>query len=80
MMNTRACANGLGWFSIALGLTEIIAAKPLARALGLESTKLLRAFGVREIASGIGLLMQERKGPWVWIRGGGDALELAVIG
>ena len=36
-MRTRKIANGLGWFSIALGLTEIIGAKPLSRALGLSA-------------------------------------------
>jgi hypothetical protein len=41
---------------------------------------LLRLFGVREIASGIGLLTQERKGPWIWARVAGDALDLATLG
>jgi hypothetical protein len=79
-MNTRKIANGLGWFSIALGLTEIIAAKPIARALGMKSTGLLRVFGLREIASGIGILTQQRKGPWVWARVAGDALDLVTLG
>jgi hypothetical protein len=79
-MNTRKVAIGLGWVSIALGLTEIIAARPLARALGMKRPGLLRLFGVREIASGIGLLTQERKGPWVWARIAGDALDLATLG
>ncbi len=80
MMNTRQIANGLGWFSLALGLTEVIAAEPLARALGSKSPALIRAFGVREIAAGVGLLLQDRKGPWVWARIAGDALDLGVLG
>lgn len=79
-MNTRNVANGLGWFSIALGLTEIIAARPLAKALGMKSTTLLRVYGVREIAAGIGLLTQARKGPWIWARIAGDALDVATLG
>ena len=79
-MNTRTIANGLGWFSIALGLTELLAARRLARALGMKSTGLLRFFGVREIVSGIGLLTQDRKGPWVWARIAGDALDVATLG
>lgn len=76
---TKQIANGLGVFSLALGLTELIAAKPIARALGLDSPALLRAFGVREIAAGVGLLLQDRKGPWVWARIAGDALDLGVL-
>jgi hypothetical protein len=79
-MNTRKVANGLGWFSIALGLTEIIAAKPLARALGMNGTALLRVYGVREIAAGVGILTQNRKGPWIWARIAGDALDIFTLG
>ncbi len=77
---TRTIANGLGWFSIALGATELLAAKPLARMLGMSSPTLLRIFGVREIISGIGILSQERKGPWIWARVAGDALDLVALG
>jgi hypothetical protein len=79
-MNTRKLANGLGWFSLALGLTEVLAARPLGRALGIKNVTLLRAFGVREIAAGLGLLSQKRKGPWVWGRIAGDALDMGVLG
>ena len=80
LMTTRALYRGLGWFSVALGLTELALARPLARLLGVESAGLLRAFGVRDVASGIGLLTQARKGPWIWARIGGDALDVAVLG
>src|SRR4051812_48293088 len=79
-MKTRQVANGLGWFSLCLGLTEVIAAKPLARALGIKQPGLLRAFGLREITAGVGLLLQDRKGPWGWARVAGDALDLGVLG
>ncbi len=78
--STRRIANGLGWFSLALGLTEVIAAEPLARALGIKKAGLIRAFGAREIAAGLGLLLQKKKGPWVWGRIAGDALDLGVLG
>ncbi len=77
--SARRIANGLGWFSLALGLTEVIAAEPLARALGINRVALVRAFGVREIAAGLGILLQDRKGPWLWGRIAGDALDLAVL-
>lgn len=76
----RAWANGLGWFSLALGLTEIVAGGPLARALGVKSTKLVRAFGVREIAAGAGVLLLGRKGPGMIARIAGDILDVGVLG
>jgi uncharacterized membrane protein len=41
---------------------------------------LLRLFGLREMASGVGLLTQHRPAPWMWGRVGGDALDLACLG
>lgn len=79
-MDERRCANGLGWFSIALGLAELVGARPLARTLGIKSTALIRAFGLRELAAGVGVLSQERKGPWIMARIAGDVLDVAVLG
>ena len=75
----RRFAVGLGWFSLALGATEIAAARPIARTLGIDP-RVVRAFGVREIASGFGLLAQRRKGPWPWARVLGDVLDIATAG
>ena len=73
-------ALALGWFSIALGVTELLAPRLLARASGLRRGSLLmQAFGVREIATGIGLLTQKDKTPWLWARTAGDVLDLATI-
>jgi hypothetical protein len=75
-----ALANGLGWFSIALGAAEVIAPKMLTRTLGLEGNEgLVRAYGLREIASGIGILSSQDPTPWIWSRVGGDALDLATL-
>ena len=47
-------ARGLGWFSLGLGLAEIIAPGKLGRALNLEGKEtLLRAYGGREIGAGV---------------------------
>src|SRR5262245_5187327 len=40
---------------------------------------LLRLFGLREMASGVGILTQHRSTPWMWGRVGGDALDLACL-
>ena len=49
-------ARGLGWFSIGLGLVEIVAPRRLARFLGVRNHGVLfRIMGLREIASGVGI-------------------------
>jgi hypothetical protein len=77
---TLALAEGLGWFSIGLGALELFAAPALARTFGMEGREnLLRAYGVREIATGVGILTQEDPTPWMWGRVAGDALDLATM-
>lgn len=74
-------AQALGWFSIGLGLSEVVAADHLADYFGLEgSERLLRLFGLREIASGVGILGSSNAAPWLWARVVGDALDLAAMG
>jgi hypothetical protein len=73
-------AQGLGWFSIGLGVAELAAPGALARFLGMEErSDLIRLYGMREIATGIGLLSQDDPAPWLWGRVGGDALDLATL-
>jgi hypothetical protein len=80
---TRTMARGLGWFSIGLGLLELLASRPLARAVGLQGREpLLMAYGVREIISGIGLLSApsaRAEAAWMWSRVAGDALDLSTL-
>ena len=77
---TDALARGLGVFSIALGLVEIFAARPLTRALGMEGSEtLVQAYGAREIATGIGILTSDDPTPWIWGRVAGDALDVATL-
>jgi uncharacterized membrane protein len=79
-----ALAAGLGWFSLGLGLVELSAPGLLARAIGVsdnpDNRELLRAAGMREIASGVGILTRPRQAGWVWSRVGGDVMDLALLG
>ena len=78
--SAQALAQGLGWFSIALGLAEVFAPRTLTRTLGMEGHEtLVQAYGVREIATGLGILTQADPAPWIWGRIGGDALDLATL-
>jgi hypothetical protein len=77
---TDTLARGLGLFSIALGIAEIAAPRALARALGMKGQEgLIAGYGVREIATGIGILASKDPTPWIWGRVAGDALDLATL-
>jgi uncharacterized membrane protein len=81
--NEEKIARGLGWFSIGLGLAEIVAPRGLAKLIGVRGdyNGLLRMMGAREITSGIGLLTgRQPNANWMWSRVGGDAIDLALLG
>ena len=80
-MNEMKVARGLGWFSIGLGVAEIVAGREIGRALGMEDKGwLFRAFGVREAAAGVAILAMENPRAGVWARVAGDALDLVALG
>ena len=81
--NEEKIARGLGWFSIGLGLAEIVAPGRLAKLIGVrgDHSVLLRMLGAREITSGIGILAGRRPNSnWMWSRVGGDAIGLTLLG
>ncbi|MFP3546643.1 hypothetical protein SB748_24580 [Rhizobium sp. SIMBA_035] len=72
-------ARNLGWFSIGLGIVELIAAEKITGALGMRGKeKLVRAFGVREITSGIMTLSVDKQAGLA-SRIAGDALDVATL-
>ena len=77
-------ATGLGWFSIGLGVAELLAPGSVARTIGLKgvgiSRTVTRLVGVREIASGVGILRERRPVGWMWSRVAGDVMDLALLG
>jgi uncharacterized membrane protein len=76
-------ARGLGWFSIGLGLAQVAAPRRVARMIGVDdddtSRNTLFAIGVREIASGVGILRRAHPVGPVWTRVGGDVIDLALL-
>jgi hypothetical protein len=69
----------LGWFSIGLGLTELLAAPKLTKALGAEGNEnFVRAMGARELAHGV-LCLSVNNDYGAWTRVAGDALDLAAL-
>jgi uncharacterized membrane protein len=80
----RSPSVGLGWFSLGLGLAEIMAPGPLARLIGVPDRAatrwVFRALGIREFGAGLGLLSQPHKAGWLWGRVAGDVVDLSLLG
>ncbi|MBW8784179.1 MAG: hypothetical protein JF593_06015 [Novosphingobium sp.] len=80
-MKNRHIGYGLAALSIGLGTVELLAGKRVARALGVpKSSKVVRGFGVREIATGGALLASPASSAGAWARVAGDVLDLAALG
>lgn len=72
-------ALALGWFSIGLGIAELVAPGRIARALGLEGKEgLIRAYGARELGSAVPTLSVD-KHVGLASRIAGDALDLGTL-
>jgi len=77
-------ARNLGWFSIGLGATELLAPGFIARISGApdseRSRMVIRAYGGREIAQGIAILASmPRPAGWMWGRVAGDLLDIGSV-
>jgi len=81
LANAKRLARGLGWFSVGLGLTELLAPSLIARITGVSEkrTGLIRLYGLREIASGVAIFSQKNPAAGVWSRVAGDAMDLASL-
>lgn len=74
-------ATALGWFSIGLGIAQLLAPRTVARTIGVpQHSTVMRTLGARELASGVGILSRRRTGGWLWSRVAGDAMDLALLG
>jgi uncharacterized membrane protein len=73
--------RSLGWFSLALGLTQMLAPKTLGRMIGVgDQSTVMRMCGLREIVSGVGLLSGRAPAAFAMSRVVGDAVDLALLG
>jgi len=72
-------ARALGWFSIGLGVTELVAPGQLARMLGLNGKEMLiRSYGARELASAVPTLSVD-KPVGLASRIAGDVLDITTL-
>jgi uncharacterized membrane protein len=74
-------SQALGWFSIGLGAAQLAAPERVSRWIGLaeDHSTLMRALGLRELTSGIGIL-KGNEPRWLWSRVAGDAMDLLLLG
>lgn len=75
-------AHGLAWFSLALGVAEVLAPRFVSRMVGGRGryATLIRLAGMREIASGLAIFAQgSRPAAAMWTRVAGDAIDIATL-
>jgi uncharacterized membrane protein len=73
-------ARALGGFGLALGALQLAAPHAFARWIGAPgAATAVRAVGLRELASGLGILRAQRPLPWLGARGAGDLLDLVLL-
>jgi uncharacterized membrane protein len=79
--DARTLAEALGWFSVALGTSALVAPRGLGTlsGAGRDNPGLTRGVGIRELATGIGILAQRNPTPWLWARVAGDIMDLAML-
>lgn len=73
-------AKTLGWVSLGIGAAEVLGASAIARTFGAEQrSDVAKAYGIREIATGLGILASDNPAPWIWARICGDAVDLGTL-
>jgi uncharacterized membrane protein len=75
-------ARGLGWFSMGLGLAQLVAPGLVAQIAGTRGkhTGIIRFAGIREIGHGVSILTQRKPVGGMWSRVAGDAFDLMLLG
>lgn len=72
-------ATFLGVFSVGLGLAELLAPHRVAELSGVRYPRLLQLYGARELAAGLGILLNRNPAMWLNARVAGDGLDLATL-
>ena len=79
-MDYKKLSLGLGFFSLALGVTELLGAKSIAKALDADDhTGIVKGFGIRELAAGFAILAQPAVATGIWGRVAGDAMDIGLL-
>jgi len=75
-------SGSFGWLSWGLGLAELFTPHMLLDWLGVdeEAAPIVRGYGLREIAAGVGILQNPVGPQFLWARVLGDVLDIATLG
>ena len=81
----ESLADFLGYFSLGLGLAEVLAPTAMSRLIGVKhpderSRTTMRLMGLREISNGVAILSNQQPEKAMWSRVAGDALDVALLG
>jgi uncharacterized membrane protein len=80
----ESLADFLGFFSIGLGLAQVLAPEGMSKVCGIADAEgnapLMRLMGMREISHGVAILSKQQPEKAVWSRVVGDTLDLAMLG
>jgi hypothetical protein len=78
--HSAAITKGLGWFSVALGLAELVAPRGLAALIGVAPRAgIMRLMGLRELTAGVGIFDQRKPVGALWSRIAGDGVDLSLL-
>src|SRR4051794_37668634 len=74
----KSLTTFLGWFSIGLGLVQILAPRTLLKVIGIrddsDNVTITRVVGMREIGGGIGIFTEPKPITWIQARVAGDVM------
>src|SRR6188508_2259905 len=81
----ESLADFLGYFSIGLGLAEVLAPTAMSRLIGVKhpddrNRSTMRLMGLREIGNGVAILSNQQPEKAMWSRVAGDVLDLGLLG
>lgn len=81
----ESTADFLGYFSLGLGLAEVLAPHAMSKVVGVKhvdetNIRTMQAMGLREIGHGLSILTNQHPEKAVWGRVAGDVLDLALLG
>ena len=84
MRAERRLAKFLGWFSLGLGVPQVVMPRRVARLIGVRddrgARRWMRVVGLREHAAAAGILSRRRPVGWLSARVAGDVMDLALLG
>lgn len=73
--------TALAWFSIGLGLVQLLVPGTVAKVSGLPAgPAIMRVLGARDMALAVGLINSRNAAIWQWAKVAGDAMDLVALG